>query len=88
MGDLSLSRVTGASPLGVQLSVSVFGVDTRASFEGVVTVAGPAGILVGDGFGVDCHSGEGDAGLSGLRNGDARGDPKERGEGLYGVDID
>ncbi len=41
-------------------------------------------IFVGEGFGVDCRSGEGDVGLlSGRRNGDDRGEPYERGEGLY-----
>ena len=32
-------------------------------------------ILVGEGLGVDCRRGEGDAGLSGRRKGDARGEP-------------
>lgn len=48
-------------------------------------------VLVGDGLGDDWRKGEGlmgDAGDSGLRNGDALfGDPYERGEGLYGDDI-
>ena len=53
-------------------SVLSVGVELCASLEGVVVVAA---ILVGEGFGVDCRSGDGDAGLSGLRNGEARGDP-------------
>ena len=71
VGEDSLSRCAGARPLGVQASPSVAGVEPRPSFEGVVDVA----ILVGDGFGVDCRSGDGDAGLSGRRKGDARGEP-------------
>lgn len=48
--------------------------ELRASLEGVVVVA--VAILVGEGFGVDCRSGEGDVGLlSGRRNGDDRGEP-------------
>lgn len=41
-------------------------------------------IFVGEGFGVDWRSGDGDAGLlSGRLKGDDRGEPYERGEGLY-----
>jgi hypothetical protein len=60
-------------PRGVHVSASVVavGVELCASLEGVVVVA----ILVGEGLGVDCRSGDGDAGLSGRRNGEARGDP-------------
>jgi len=47
-----------------------------------------ATILVGDGFGVDCRSGEGEAGLSGRRNGETLGEPYERGDGLYEADTD
>lgn len=45
---------------------------------------------MGDEVGVDWRNREGlgDAGDSGLRNGDALfGEPNERGEGLYGDDI-
>ena len=47
-------------------------------------------VLEGDaGVGVVARpAGEGDAGDSGRRNGDERGEPKERGDGLYEVDID
>ena len=45
-------------------------------------------VLVGDGPGVDCRNGDGECGDSGLRNGDALGEPYERGEGLYEADID
>jgi hypothetical protein len=71
VGDGSLSLAAGARPLGVQVSASATGVELRASLDGVVTVAA---ILVG-GLGVECLRGEGDAGLSGRRKGDARGEP-------------
>ena len=71
------------TPRGVQDEVvSWVGVELFAIREGVVIV------LVGEGFGVDCLRGDGEAGDSGLRKGDARGEPKERGEGLYEADID
>jgi hypothetical protein len=54
------------------VSASVAGVELRASRDGVVAVVA---ILVGDGLGVDCLRGEGDAGLSGRRKGDALGEP-------------
>lgn len=72
----SLSGIFATSPLGVHVSfdaVSVVGVEARCSLEGVDTVA--VDILVGEGVGVDCRRGEGDAGDSGLRKGDDRGDP-------------
>lgn len=65
---------------GDQPSVSI-GVEPRTR-DGVVACVA---ILAGDGF--DCRSGERLAGLSGRRKGDARGEPKERGEGLYEVAI-
>ena len=80
VGEVSLSLCAGARPRGVQASPSAAGVEPRPSLEGVVDVAA---ILVGDGFGVDCRRGDGEAGLSGRRKGDARGEPYERGEGLY-----
>lgn len=55
------------------------------TLEGVVAVC--VDILTGDRFGVACRKGEGLAGESGLRKGDALGDPKDRGEGLYEVAI-
>jgi len=64
------------------VSASTTGVELRASLDGVVTVAA---ILEGDGLGVLCRKGEGDAGLSGRRKGDARGEPYERCDGLYVV---
>ena len=74
VGDRSGSLCAGVRPRGVHVSVSVVavGVELWASLEGVDVVVV---ILVGEGFGVDCRSGDGDAGLSGLRNGEARGDP-------------
>jgi hypothetical protein len=64
VGDGSLSLAAGARPLGVQVSASVIGVELRASLDGVVPVVA-----------IDCLRGEGDAGLSGRRKGDARGEP-------------
>lgn len=72
VGEGSLSLGAGASPRGVQASPSAAGVEARPSLEGVVAVVA---IFVGDGFGVDWRSGEGEAGLSGRRNGDALGEP-------------
>jgi len=42
----------------------------------------------GDAFGVVCRSGDGEAGDSGRRNGELRGEPYPNGDGLYGVGID
>ena len=72
VGEGSVSLWTGARPRGVQALSSAAGVELRPNLEGVVAVVA---ILVGDGFGVDCRSGEGEAGLSGRRNGDALGEP-------------
>lgn len=74
VGDRSGSLCTGVRPRGVQVSVSVVsvGVELCASLDGVELVVA---IFVGEGFGVDCRSGDGDAGLSGRRNGEVRGDP-------------
>jgi hypothetical protein len=55
------------------VSVSVAGVERLANREGVVDAVGIA--FVGDGFGVDCRNGDGECGDSGLRKGDARGEP-------------
>lgn len=57
----------------VSVSVPVVGVEACWSLDGVADVV--VAILVGDGFGVDCRRGEGDAGLSGRRKGEVRGDP-------------
>lgn len=81
VGEGSLSLVIGARPRGVHVSASVIGVELFASREGVPSV------LVGEDVGVDCLKGDGDIGLSGRRNGDARGEPYESGEGLYEVAI-
>jgi len=81
VGEGAGSLIGGAKPLGVQLSASVTGVELL-SFDGVVIAA-----FVGEGFGVEFRRGDGDAGDSGLRNGEVRGEPKERGEGLYEEDI-
>lgn len=72
VGEGSLSLWAGARPRGVQAFSSAAGIEPRPSLEGVVAVVA---ILVGDEFGVDCRSGEGEAGLSGRRNGDALGEP-------------
>jgi hypothetical protein len=80
VGEGSLSLCAGARPRGVHVSPSATGVEPRPSLDGVVDVVA---ILVGDGFGVDCRRGDGEAGLSGRRNGDARGEPYDNGEGLY-----
>ena len=77
-GDGSDSLCAGARPRGVQVSASVVGVELFANCDGVPVV------LLGEGFGVDCRSGDGDNGLSGRRNGDARLDPPWK-EGLYAV---
>lgn len=93
MGDDSRSRsllpADATRPLGVHESASTWfvGVELCANREGVVVDIVVAN-FVGDGLGVDCLRGEGDAGDSGRRKGDARGEPYERGDGLYGVDID
>jgi hypothetical protein len=71
VGEGSLSRGTGVRPRGVQVSASVVGVEPFANREGVVA----AMVLVGEGFGVDCLSGDGDKGLSGRLKGEARGEP-------------
>lgn len=83
VGEGSLSLCAGARPRGVHVSPSATGVEPRPSLEGVVDVVDVVAILVGDGFGVDCRRGDGEAGLSGRRNGDARGEPYDNGEGLY-----
>lgn len=44
--------------------------------------------FVGDDEGVVCRSGDGDAGDSGLRKGELRGELKPNGEGLYAGGID
>jgi hypothetical protein len=72
VGEGSLSLTVGVSPLDVHVSASV-GVEWLANLDGVVDVA--AIVLVGDGLGVDCRNGEGECGDSGLRKGDALGDP-------------
>ena len=69
-GSLCLCSIEATRPRGVQVSVSVVGVELFASREGVVAI-----VLVGEGVGVDCRNGEGECGDSGRRNGDARGEP-------------
>lgn len=86
-------------PRGVQLSVfdiQVEGlcwyvrVELSCSFEGLVRGVlafdgeRPDTPFVGEVDGVLGRSGDGEAGDSGRRKGEARGEPKERGEGLYG----
>lgn len=73
MGEGSLSLAVGVRPRGVHASDSAVGVEWLANREGVVDVA--AIVLLGDGFGVDCRNGDGECGDSGLRKGDARGEP-------------
>lgn len=72
VGDGSLCLGTDGRPRGVHESVSLVGVDALASREGVVAAAI---VLVGEGVGVVCLSGDGDNGDSGRRKGDARGEP-------------
>ena len=59
-------------PLGVQASASP-GVEWFASLDGVVDDVGI--VFVGDGLGVDWRNGDGECGDSGLRKGDALGEP-------------
>jgi hypothetical protein len=65
-----------ARPLGVQLPALS------------ISVGVPAGGFVGDCVGVVVRTVDGEAGDSGRRKGDARGEPRERGEGLYADDMD
>ena len=53
-------------------------------------VGGSVGVwtLVGDGVGVVARTVDGEAGDSGRRNGELRGDPKDKGDGLNVVEID
>lgn len=74
VGEEALSLIVATRPRGVQLSASVVSIEALANLDGVVVVI----CLVGDGVGVDCLSGDGDAGDSGRRKGEVRGDPKER----------
>lgn len=78
VGEVSDSRF--ARPRGVHDSPSACGVELRFSLEGVVATG--AAISGRGTTGVECRRGEGEAGLSGRRKGDALGDPYERGEGL------
>lgn len=82
VGDGAKSRDTGARPRGVQLSALVTGVVFSYVEVEVSSLDGVIVALVGDGVGVELRSGEGEAGDSGLRKGEVRGEPKERGEGL------
>lgn len=71
LGSRSLRPAEATNPLGVH--VSSVGVETWfARREGVV--AG-AMLFVGEGFGVDCRKGDGEAGDSGRRKGEALGEP-------------
>lgn len=70
------SGILATNPLGVHVSfeaVSEVGVDARCSLNGVDMLA--VDIFVGEGVGVDCRSGEGEAGDSGRRKGEERGEP-------------
>lgn len=69
----SLCPANATRPRGVHDSPSACGVELRFSLDGVVVVG--AAIFGGDATGVECRSGEGDAGLSGRRKGDALGEP-------------
>lgn len=78
VGDIWVSRSRGVRegvrPRGVQGLVSEVGVVVVFwSLEGEVSGVGVVGRMVG----------EGDEGDSGRRKGEVRGEPKERGEGLY-----
>ena len=65
-----------ARPLGVQFPVLS------------ISVGVPADGFVGDCVGVVARTVDGEAGDSGRRKGDARGEPRDRGEGLYVDEID
>jgi len=82
VGDSGGSLGAEERPLGVQFPCSIAGGDAF-SFDGVPIA------FVGDIVGVvELRSGDGEEGDSGLRNGEARGDPNASGEGLYGVETD
>lgn len=88
VGDVGGSRwfIDGLSPRGVQFASLLVGVLLLWSFEGdwigVCT-------LVGDAVGVVARMVlDGEAGDSGRRNGEVRGEPKDRGDGLYVEGID
>lgn len=94
MGEGETSRVILKEPIprGVQTSDSEVGVEASWSLEGEGLRG--SGVLVGDSVGVvgrivaegdDGDSGRRNcvAGDSGRRKGEVRGEPNERGEGLY-----
>ena len=62
--------IAGLSPLGVQLPLSDAGVAAVCSLDG-------------DRLGECIFGREGEAGDSGRRKGEVRGEPKDRGDGLY-----
>lgn len=91
VGDRSCCLWEGifaTSPRGVQLSASVIGAVLLPYFGGdaIGRVDGAVGVNVL--VVVEFRKGDGDAGDSGLRNGDDRGEPNDRGEGLYDAGID
>jgi len=88
VGERSGSRrgegIEAARPRGVQF-LSGLGVEVlECSFEGVPICFVGEGVVAEMAVAavVVLRSGEGEAGDSGLRNGDVRGELKERGEGL------
>jgi len=91
--DLGVQSVS-ALPLGVQLpavpgefgATNVWLVASRPVLM-LVLLLMPAASFVGDAAGVDDRKGDGEAGDSGRRNGELRGDPYDRGDGLYPAGI-
>jgi hypothetical protein len=88
-GSLSVGESLGAGgrPLGVHCSDSFTGDCARFILDGVpiVLVGDGASCLVGV---VELRRGDGEAGDSGRRNGEDRGELKESGDGLYDAGID
>ena len=83
-------RVGEAVPSSLLVRAAPRGLASCVPVSGVLAFVGDwIGVwcLVGDGVGVMARAVDGDAGDSGRRNGDVRGEPKDNGEGLY-VDDD
>jgi hypothetical protein len=76
VGEEAGSLGPSARPLGVQLPVLS------------ISVGVPVDGFVGDCVGVVVRTVDGEPGDSGRRKGDARGEPRESGEGLYVDEID
>jgi hypothetical protein len=72
-------------PRGVQPLADFVGVGVGFSTKLDCPLPRPS--FAGEPDGVDCLNGEGEAGDSGLRNGELRGEPYPNGEGLYATGI-